>query len=65
MHTLEWGPAMNGVCESEKFASFDALVEFADQLTDVGDWVVIVDGEMGNGDYIPEVVAELVESFEE
>ena len=65
MHTLEWGPSMNGVCEKRKFASFDALVEFADRLTDVGDWVVIVDGEMSNGDYIPEVVAELVEGFEE
>lgn len=65
MHTLEWGPAMNGICESEKFASFDALVEFADRLTDVGDWVVIIDDEAAYGDYIPEIVEELVEQLKE
>jgi hypothetical protein len=65
MFVLEWGPAMKGVVESERFNTIQDLVDCADQLNDYGDWVVMLNGEAAYGSDIPELVAELVEQLQE
>ena len=65
MYTLEWGYAQNGLSESKKFRTLSNLQSYADHLTDYGYWSVVIDDVYdATGDYIPEIVEQLVEMIE-